>query len=241
MYNIFCIRKRELLTFTPSVSEWGAQTGAIGVYVKKGRMEEIMTEYGHLDILINEVNELRDKMEFREFDITKYVISYMPTKRTSYVGFKLGYSDYYIKMQKGIKETEKIRSTTKDYLKFIKNEQHELIQIESYRQGRLDCLFQVYWVDGVRYLFPYSSEGGFYSTYAFATKYEDDCVVEEYMVQGNQIVHETYNQNESGQIDYNYINYVSGGKYPVIEIRKGKFYLNPLTFVEMHTDTWLNH
>ena len=88
-------------------------------------------------------------------------------------------------------DVEKIRSTTKDYLKLI--------------------------------------------------KYEDNCVVEEYMVDASQIVHETYTQNSSGQIEYNYINYVSGGKYPVLEERKGKFYLNPLTYVEKFRDSWLNH
>ena len=96
-------------------------------------------------------------------------------------------------------------------------------------------------MEGVRYLFPYSGEGGFYPTYTYVTKYEDNCVVEEYMVDGNQIVHETYTQNSSGQLDYNYINYVSGGKYPVLAIRKGKFCFNPLTYVEKHRDTWLNH
>lgn len=200
-----------------------------------------MTEYDYLDVLISEVEELRDKIAFREIDVTKCSISYMPTKKTTFVGFKQGYSDYQIKLQKGIKETDKIRSTTKDYLRYIKNENNELIQIESYKRGRLDCLFQIYWIDGVRYLFPYSGEGGFYPTYTYVTKYEDDCVVEEYMVQGNSIIHETYAKNTNSQIDYNYINYVSGGNYPVREIRKGKFYLEPLTYVEVFSDNWLNH
>lgn len=109
------------------------------------------------------------------------------------------------------------------------------------RKFVIDCLFQIYWIENVRYLFPYSGEGAFYPTYTYVTKYEENCVVEEYMIQGKQIVHETYIQNSNGQIDYNYINYVSGGKYPVREIRKGKFYLNPLTYVESYSDNWLNH
>ena len=95
------------------------------------------------------------------------------------------------------------------------------------------------WIEGARYLFPYSSRGDFYPTYV--TKYEDNSVVEEYMVDGSKIVHETYTKNSNGQIDYDYINYVSGGNYPVREIRKGKFYLNLLTYVEKSRDTWLNH
>ena len=204
-------------------------------------MEENMTDYSYLDALINEVKELRRKTSFIEIDTSKCGISYMPTKKTSFIGYKQGYSDYLIKIQKGIKETEKIRSTTKDYLKLIKNEDGELIQIEHHNHGKLDCLFQVHWIEGARYLFPYSDGGGFYPTYTYVTKYEDNCVVEEYMVDGSQIVHETYTKNSSGQIEYNYINYVSGGKYPVLEERKGKFYLNPLTYVEKFRDSWLNH
>lgn len=57
-----------------------------------------MTDYGYLDVLINKVNELRGKIKFSEIDITKCGISYMPTKKISYVGLKQGYSDYQIKI-----------------------------------------------------------------------------------------------------------------------------------------------
>ncbi len=200
-----------------------------------------MQDYGYLDVLINEVKELRNKTNFRKIDISKCGISYMPTKKTSFVGLKQGYSDYMIKMQNGMKESDKIRSTTKDYLKFIKNEDGELIQVEIYKKGKLDCLFQVYWIENVRYLLPYSGEGGFYPTYTYVTKYEENSVVEEYMVQGKQIVYETYSPNSNGQIEYDCINYVSGENYPVREIKKGKFYLNPLTYVESFSDNWLKH
>ena len=200
-----------------------------------------MIDYGYLDVLIDEVKELRERINFCILDITKCGISYMPTKKTSFVGFKQGYSDQLIKTQKGMKESDKLRSTTKDYLRFIKNEDGELIQIERYNKGRLDCLFQVYWIENVRYLFPYWGDGGFYPTYTYVTKYEENCIIEEYMVQGNQIIYETYSQKSNGQIDYNFVNYVSGGNYPVLEERKGIFYSNPLTYIESYSDNWLNH
>ena len=200
-----------------------------------------MIDYDYLDVLINEVNKLREARSYCEIDTTKYSVSYIPTKKTSFVGFKQGYSDYLVRNEKSMKEADKIRSTTKDFLKFVKNGDGEIIQIESYVKGKLDCLFQAYWNDNVRYLFPYSEEGGFYPTYTYVTKYEKNCVVEEYMVQDKQIVYEEYSQNLSGQIDYEYINYVSGGNYPVREVRKGKFFLNPLTYVESYSDSWLNH
>ena len=165
----------------------------------------------------------------------------MPTKKTSFVGFKQGYSEQLIKSQKGMNESNKLRSTTKDYLKFIKNKDGELIQIDNYIKGRVACVFQAHWIENARYLFPYSSEGGFYPTYTYVTRYEGNRVVEEYMVEGNQIVYESYSKKSETQIDYKFINYVSGGKYPVLEVRKGNFYLNPLSYVESYSDNWLNH
>lgn len=200
-----------------------------------------MEDYSYLDILINEVKELRSKINFFEIDILKCSISYMPTKKTSFVGFKQGYSDLLVKIQTGMKESDKLRSSTKDYLKFIKNEDDVLIQIESYKKGRIDCIFQVHWIENVRYLVPYSSEGGYYPTYTYVTKYKENYVAEEYMVLGKQIVHETYSQNANEQVEYNYINYVSGGAYPIREIKKGIFYLNPINYVEKCNDNWLNH
>ena len=200
-----------------------------------------MTDYSYLDNLISEVNELRSKMNFCKIDITKCEISYMPTKKTSFVGFKQGYSEQLIKIQNGMRESDKLRSTTKDYLRFLKNEDGEIIQIENYKKGSLDCLFQVYWCENLRYLLPYSSEGGFYPTYVYVTKYEENRVVEEYMVQGKQIVYETYGLIINGEAEYSCINYVSGGDYPVREIKKGKYTFDPLAYVENYSDNWLNY
>ncbi len=49
------------------------------------------------------------------------------------------------------------------------------------------------------------------------------------MVQGKQILHETYSPNSNGQIEYNCINYVSGENYPVREIKKRTFYRKYMT------------
>ena len=200
-----------------------------------------MANYKHLSKLIEESNLLRNQIKYCEIDLTDCIISYMPTKKTSYVGFKQGYSDILTRTQKGINESDKIRSNTKDFLKLIKNKNGELIQIESFKNGRLDCLFQVHWIKNVRYLFPFSSNGSYYPTYTYITKYKSNYVTEEYMVTGNQIVYESYSYKLNKDIEYNYINYVSGGKYPVLEERKGLFRLNPLTYEERYYDNWLNH
>ncbi len=82
-----------------------------------------MQDYGYLDVLINEVKELRSKTNFRKIDISKCGISYMPTKKTSFVGLKQGYSDYMIKMQNGMKKILLLKNIwyreNKSYMKHI--------------------------------------------------------------------------------------------------------------------------
>ena len=138
-----------------------------------------MESYKHLDKLIDKTNALRKKIKYCEIDITDCVFSYMPTKKTSFIGYKEGYSDILIRNQKGMKESDKISSSAKNFLKYIKNKKGELIQIESYTNGRIDCLFQVHWIENARYLFPFSSNGGYYPTYTYVTKYKSNIVTEE--------------------------------------------------------------
>lgn len=198
-------------------------------------------DYNYLNSLIFKVNELRKQIGFYEIDIASCSISYMPTKKTSFIGFKEGYGDVFTRNQKSMRQSDKLRSTTKGYLRFIKNINGELVQVESYNHGRIDCLFQVHWFEHIRYLFPFSTDGTYYPTYTYVTKYDSNHVVEEYMVDGSQIVYETYSYKPNHNIDYTLINYVTGGNYPVREVRKGVFQLNPLTYEEKYYDSWLFH
>ncbi len=200
-----------------------------------------MVNFNYLDTLIKEVNDLRKKVVFQEIDISSCAFSYMPTKKTSFVGYKQGYYDKLVQVQNGMKESDKIRASVKKYLKFIKNKEGKLISIELYNDGRIDCLFQVYWAKNKRYLFPFSANGGYYPTYAYVTVYEGNSVSEEYMVKGSQIVYEAYSNINDTEIAYRRVNYVSGGKYPVLEASKGKLHLDPLSYEETVYDNWLNH
>lgn len=78
-------------------------------------------DYNYLNSLLTEVNELRKQIKFCEIDITDCSISYMPKKKTSFVGFKEGYSDILDRNEKGMKESDKLRSTSKNYLRFFKD------------------------------------------------------------------------------------------------------------------------
>ncbi|MDE7400217.1 MAG: hypothetical protein K2N06_11920 [Oscillospiraceae bacterium] len=79
-------------------------------------------------------------------------------------------------------------------------------------------------------MFPFSANGGFYPTYSYVTKRDNDKVVEEYMVDGDQIVYEGYSNESETRVDYVYINFVSGGKVPILEQRTGVFRFTPLRY-----------
>ena len=198
-------------------------------------------DYNYVKCLLTEVNELRKQSKFCEIDIADCSISYMPKKKTSFVGFKEGYSDILDRNEKGMKETDKLRSTSKNYLRFFKDKAGKLVQVDNYCNGRIDCLFQVHWFGNVRYLLPFSADGTYYPTYTYVTKYDADHVVEEYMINSGQIIYEAYSYKSDQDIDYIRIDYVPGGNYPVRGIRKGVFSLKPLTYKEQYYDNWLNH
>ncbi len=201
----------------------------------------IMVDFNYLDKLITEVNDLRNKVGFYEVDTSSCSFSYMPRKKTTFVGYKQGHYDNLVREQKGMKESDKLRATAKDYLRFIKNNDNETIQIEAYINGRIDCLFQVYWVENKRYLFPFFADGGHYPTYAYVTCYDGNSISEEYMVTRNQIIYEVYSHITDTEIVYRRVNYVSGGNHPVLETSEGILHLNPLSYEEMAYDNWLKH
>lgn len=200
-----------------------------------------MEKHQYLKELIHKVNSLRKKIRYSEIDVLDCTVSYMATKKTVFVGYKQGYYDQHCRNQKGMKEVDKLRSTAKNYLKFFKDKSGKLIQIECYTEGKLECYFQAHWIDNVRYLFPFSPKGGNYFTYSYATRYQEGMVTEEYMVEGNQIVYESYSYQSNNEVEYEYINYVPSGQFPVISEKKGRFRLVPLTYEEYYFDWWMNH
>lgn len=189
-----------------------------------------MVKESYLQELISKISTLRKKMKYKFINPSDCVVTYMLTKKKSFVGMKQGYAEHLFKIENGIKESVKIRANCKDYLKLFRNRDGKVLQIEKYASGRLDCIFQAYYDENLCCLFPFSANGGYYPTYSYVTVCENEKIVEEYMVDGSQIVYECYlKENETG-VDYEYVNYVSGGKTPILETRTGFFRFNPLRF-----------
>ena len=178
-----------------------------------------MVDEEYLRNLNARTENIRRKVKYKPVNPDDCVITYMATKKKSFVGMKSGYAEQLFRIENGIKESEKIRANCKDYLKIFRNHQGNVLQIEKYSNGRIDCVFQTYYGDNLCCLFPFSVNGGFYPTYSYVSVTEDDKVVEEYMVDDSQIVYERYSNESETCVDYVYINYVSGGKVPILEHR----------------------
>ena len=200
-----------------------------------------MIEKEYLDRIIVSVNELRAKVQYKQIDTECCDVSFMATRKISFVGYKQGYSEQLIRSEKGIKETPKVRSNCTYYKRIAKDAQGRLLQIESFARGKIDCLHQTYWIGNTCYSFLYSPNGSYYPTYSYVTKWKNEKIVEEYMVAKNQIVYEKYFDETNLKAMYYYINYVHNGMYPVLEEKKGVFKFNPLRFECIYSDNWLKH
>lgn len=189
-----------------------------------------MVKESYLRKLVMRTSALRKKVKYKSINLQECDITYMPTKKKSFVGMKQGYAEQLFRIENGIKESVKIRANCKDYLKMFRNSEGKVLQIEKYANGRIDCIFQVHYDENLCCLFPFSANGGFYPTYSYITAYENGKISEEYMVDGDQIVYERYSNENELCVDYEYVNYVSGGKSPILETREGVFRFNPLRF-----------
>ena len=111
--------------------------------------------------------------------------------------------------------------------------------MDIYKKGRIDVVFIAYNERDRLVLFPFSEGGGFYPTYAYATRYEDGNVVEEYSVVSYQIIYERYLKNDDNNVRYLSVNYVPGGVHPVLSTEKGTiFFEHELDYKIEDYATW---
>lgn len=199
-----------------------------------------MVEKEYLKELIKKVNDLRKETKFEKIDKSNCSIVYLPIKNETFYCLFEGLSAQYRRQLKNIKYKDKIRSNCKNYLKIYKDKQEKIVFIESIREGKIDDVFLSKYEGDTRYLFPFDENGSFYPTYTYVTKFENNKVVEEYMVDNSQIVYQHYFNETKDKVDYYLINYVPTGSYPVISEGKGIYYFNPLRFESLYYKTWLD-
>ena len=145
-----------------------------------------------------------------------------------HTGLDIGMFHRAKELARGVKRTEKL-GAKKSYLKYY-YEGEILTYIESYVKT-LDVVFKVIYDGDMRYLVPFFKNGMPYPTYSHACKTENGKVVEEWTVEGNQIVYDGYAHFDDGSADYYFINYVRGGKNPILMQKQGEISAN-LEWVE---------
>ena len=199
-----------------------------------------MVEKEYLKELIKKVNDLRKETKFEKIDIGSCSIVYLPIKKQNLSCLFEGLSTQYRRQLKNIKYQDKIRANCKNYLKIYKDKQSKIVFIESIHEGIIDVVFLSKYEGNIRYLFPFDENGLFYPTYTYVTKFENNKVVEEYMVENSQIVYQHYFNETKDKVDFYLINYVPTGSFPVISECKGIYYFNPLRFETLYYKTWID-
>ena len=201
-----------------------------------------MIEESYLIKLIRECNELRKNTGFVKLNTDTLKISYMSKKNQEFIGYLQGYYEMFRRKKYKINESDSLRANCKKYLKIFREKDGTVRQIENYVNGRIDVIHQAFTAQNKFYLFPYTAIGGSYPTYTYVTVYSDSGISEEYMVNRNQIVYMKYEPvGNDNEIAYSSVNYVEGGKYPVLEKRKGIIRLDTLQYDETEYSSWLDN
>jgi len=125
-----------------------------------------------------------------------------------------------------------------NYRKIYRKSGH-IIRVDNYVNGRIDVIFLAYYSDNKRFLFPFSASGGFYPTSTYVTHYLNNDIDEEYAVEEYQIVYERYQVLDENRCQYDCINYVPNGTYPILGIENGVFTLKPeLAYTLIKSSSW---
>ena len=193
----------------------------------------------YLKQLIEFTKQKYDEFEYPDLDLSKTEVTYIPTKKRNYMGIKLGIDGLEEMKKYKVKETAKIRSNCMFYHKYYKID-NKIIKIESFVSGhdRITNNYIAYYEGDYRYLFPFYKKEKATGLYIFVTHFENNQVIEEYMISQNQIVYDKYEYFDHNKVKYYYINYVPTGKYPVLGESKGYYLLDSLEYIEEEKYVW---
>lgn len=186
---------------------------------------DISLEY--LQKLLKEVNDIRKTIDYFNINENDYdEITYIANKNYTQIGVQQGLRQKFDCKRYNLKEKSSIRKGSKYYCKIYKKSGN-IIRVESYVAGRIDVVFIAYYSENKRFLFPFSSNGGFYPTYSYVTHFNGNEIDEEYFACEVQIVYEHYRRIDNNSYEYDCINYVPDGSYPVLSRTNGIFTLQP--------------
>jgi len=208
------------------------------IYINRAESMGIPLEY--LDKLIADTNEKRSRFAYFEPDETDAEISYLSSKKDTDLGLKNGLMYEMRRQNLKVKEHPNLRKGSKHYLKTVR-QNNRIVKITSFIRERIDVVFLAYYEADARYFFPFSSNGTFYPTYTYVTRYAGGIVSEEYKVGNIQVVYERYEKTDNEKTRYSVINYVKNGTYPILGSGTGVFECDPaIVYTETEYRLWID-
>ncbi|HAJ97759.1 MAG TPA: hypothetical protein DCO72_08490 [Ruminococcus sp.] len=182
--------------------------------------------FEYLQELLQEVNNLYKTFKYFDVDENDCEITYIANKNYTRIGTQQGLWKQYDCQRYHFKEKIRIRKGSKYYCK-IYRKKGKIIRVDSYVAGRVDVVFLAYYSGNKRFLFPFSLDGSFYPVYSYVTHFNGNEIDEEYFADSVQIVYEHYQRLDKNHYEYDCINYVPKGTYPILSVASGIFTLKP--------------
>ena len=193
----------------------------------------------YLVSLIQTTEQKYENFRYSDIDLSACELSFMATKKQHFIGLKLGISEQVRMLKYKIHESNKLRSDCKYYNKIyrLNNQIERIDKIIEGKEASSDWV--AYYEKDYRYWFPIDKKGNKgRRTYIFVTHFENGRVIEEYAVEGKQIVYEQYDYINDERINYYYINYVQTDNEPVIGESSGYYKSDTLEYVEEYSYVW---
>lgn len=165
-------------------------------------------------------------------------IKYMSNSKYRWNTFLCGPMSKKLKKDNNVIERDNLRQNTKNYYKLFYKD-NALLKIESYVNGRIDCVYLCYCFENLRVLKPFTESGDFYPTYSLITVYSENNIEKEFWLDGDQIILEAYTY-KNNYINYEFANMApTSPKYKILAYSKGVF-TDALNYTETENFSWLD-
>lgn len=194
----------------------------------------------YLEELIVDAQNKFDNFLYVYSDTTNAEITYVCTKKQNMLGLLSGFSSLAEMRTRKVKESKTISKNCKYYNKIYKIDKR-VEKIECFVGGHndVDIIYFAFYNGKRRYLFPYFADLSKAVAYPIiVAEFENNNVIEEYRIDGNQIVYEKYDYSAQERIIYYCINFVPAGKYPILGEETGIYNPNTFEYNQTYNHVW---
>ena len=198
----------------------------------------------YLENLITDTLNAFENFSYSLANVQSEKTTYICTKKRNMMGILSGFRSRAEMNTYKVGESQNIRQNCKYYNKFYKSN-GKINKIECFAgdHNNVDVIYIAHYVGALRYLFPYFSDmTKAVGYYIVVTRFENNDVIEEFMVKTNQIIYEKYEYSTPEKIEYYCINYVPTGSSPILDEEKGFYNSKSFEYCQKHNFAWFeNH